>query len=987
MKIKRALPLFLAVLLLLSFHKAFGQISIRETPDLNLIYFGKLQEYIVPHMARCFENTLAFENRLFQNASKEKVTIFLSDFSDYGNAGATAVPRKYISMDLAPTNYVYETTPSNERMNWTINHEMVHVLMADQAAGSDRFYRSFFLGKVRETDDQPLSLFYSYLTNPRRLSPRWYHEGLAVFLETWLAGGLGRALGAYDEMVFRSMVQDRSRFYDLVGLESEGTTIDFQVGVNSYLYGARFVSYLAQEFGAEKLLSWARRTDGSRRYFADQFHQIFGRSISAEWNRWIEWEQGWQQANLDSIRKNPVTPYRPLVDRALGSVSRGFYHSQKRKLYMAVLYPGQVAHIAAMDVDSGALHKLCEVKGPTLYTVTSLAYDPEGECLYYTSDNARWRDLNRLDIKTGKSKRLMTDVRTGDLAFNRADKSLWGVRHFNGFSTLVRIPYPYTEWNQIYTFPYGSDIFDIDISPDGNLVTAALVEISGRQKLIQMEIPQLLQRQTSYTVLFDFENSLPQGFVFSPDGKYLYGSSYYSGVSNIYRYDLQKKDMDILSNCDSGLFQPVPFTSDSLIVMRYSGKGFVPVTMPIRTAEQVSAIKFLGNQIVEKNPVVKSWLLGSPKRVNIDSLTTHAGSYGPLHYLRLDSAYPIVEGYKNFPCLGYRFNFSDLAGLSAINVSALYTPDVNLPVQERMHLGLAFRYYQWQFHAAYNGADFYDLFGPTKTSRKGYAVQVDYDKSLIYDKPRTLDARFSVSHYGGLERLPDYQNVAATYSRLVSARAKLDYQYIRKSLGSVDDEKGIRWQALTTAVYVNDKIYPRLYSHLDYGMPLALDHSSIWIRSSAGYSFGDRNNPFVNFFFGGFGNNWVDHLQEKRYRESYSFPGVDLNHVGGKNYGKLMLEWNLPPIRFRHLGFTSIYLRWLRTALFASALTTNFDAKQGSAPLPRFGVRRTLFNLGTQLDFRIVTLSRFDSFISVGYAAAWEKNKMSKEFMVSLKIL
>src|SRR2546429_5380178 len=30
---------------------------------------------------------------------------------------------------------------------------------------------------------------------------------------------------------------------------------------------------------------------------------------------------------------------------------------------------------------------------------------------------------------------------------------------------------------------------------------------------------------------FDFGDSLPLDFVFSPDGKYVYGSSYYTGVS------------------------------------------------------------------------------------------------------------------------------------------------------------------------------------------------------------------------------------------------------------------------------------------------------------------------------------------------------------------------------------------------------------------------------------------------------------------------
>ena len=67
---------------------------------------------------------------------------------------------------------------------------------------------------------------------------------------------------------------------------------------------------------------------------------------------------------------------------------------------------------------------------------------------------------------------------------------------------------------------------------------------------------------------------------------------------------------------------------------------------------------------------------------------------------------------------------------------------------------------------------------------------------------------------------------------------------------------------------------------------------------SVGYSYGERNNPYANFYFGGFGNNWVDYLHEKRYREYYSFPGVELNWVGGTNYAKILLEWCLPQSDF-----------------------------------------------------------------------------------------
>ena len=162
-------------------------------------------------------------------------------------------------------------------------------------------------------------------------------------------------------------------------------------------------------------------------------------------------------------------------------------------------------------------------------------------------------------------------------------------------------------------------------------------------------------------------------------------------------------------------------------------------------------------------------------------------------------------------------------------------------------------------------------------------------------------------------------------------------------------------------------------------MALPLVHSSIWLRSSAGYSPGDRDEPFANFYFGGFGNNWVDHREEKRYREWYSFPGVELNEIGGTNYAKSMFEWNLPPIRFRRVGTPGFYLTWARPALFASGIVTNMDERPA---------RRVVSNVGAQVDFRLSMLSRLDLTLSLGYALAFEDGARARnEYMVSLKLL
>ena len=85
----------------------------------------------------------------------------------------------------------------------------------------------------------------------------------------------------------------------------------------------------------------------------------------------------------------------------------------------------------------------------------------------------------------------------------------------------------------------------------------------------------------------------------------------------------------------------------------------------------------------------------------------------------------------------------------------------------------------------------------------------------------------------------------------------------------------------------------------------ATDLGGIVIREAvtrAGVAPTDRDEPFSNFFLGGFGNNWVDRGETKRYREWYAFPGFELNELGGTNFVKAMVDWNLPPLRFRRLG-------------------------------------------------------------------------------------
>ena len=184
-----------------------------ETKDLDLLYFDPVQTYLTPYIARAYENALRFHEKTFQWKPWEPTTVLLKDFSDYANAGARASPNNTVLIDVAPLSVTMETFTPGERFFTITNHEMAHVAQMDVWNHEDAFWRHFLHGKVMPIQEHPESILYNYLATPRVNTPRWYLEGGAVFFETWMSGGLGRAQGGYDEMVWRAKVRDNDKFF------------------------------------------------------------------------------------------------------------------------------------------------------------------------------------------------------------------------------------------------------------------------------------------------------------------------------------------------------------------------------------------------------------------------------------------------------------------------------------------------------------------------------------------------------------------------------------------------------------------------------------------------------------------------------------------------------------------------------------------------------------------------------------------------------
>ena len=398
----RNLPV--ALLTLAGAAPAWADMRFIETEDVRVTYFEPTGEYLVPYATQCFVNALAAQHTRLDYKPDEKL--------DDPAAGLLR-PRQCDGDERAEEPGLHGNRASDAGVR-DVQPGRTDVHDCEPRAGSPgrpsiaRVRRTcgrrhWLGGKVTPTADHPESLLYNYLTTPRNTAPRWYHEGSAVFMETWLGGGLGRAQGGYDEMMFRAMVRDDAQFYDPLGLVSKGTEVDFQVGANAYLYGTRFMSYLAIEYGPEKLLDWWRRDDGSPRSYSDDFRRVFGLPLDQAWQDWIAWEHEFQRKNLASVREHPITPHRDLADIGLGAISRAICQRRRRDAVRSRALSGPRAaprvHLAARTVASPSSRR-CTVR----CRIALLRWPSiqSGQTLFYTTDNLDYRNLMALRPENGQ---------------------------------------------------------------------------------------------------------------------------------------------------------------------------------------------------------------------------------------------------------------------------------------------------------------------------------------------------------------------------------------------------------------------------------------------------------------------------------------------------------------------------------------------------------------------------------------------------------
>ncbi|MBO4624835.1 MAG: hypothetical protein J5646_05015 [Bacteroidales bacterium] len=967
-----------------------------KTDEARLVFFDKNLSRYIPHMVRMFQNGKALHGQIWTTDSvysPEAPLLLLTDWEDDGNGGVTPLPHTLIQIGMAPLNMSYYVNPSGERYRQLFCHEFTHVVMTDKFNRKDLGWRKFFGTKVSVDNTQPITALWSYLTVPRWYAPRWYHEGIACFMETWLGGGVGRSLGGYDEMYFRSIIAGGEPLFSVVGLETEGSTMDFQVGANAYLYGTRFVNYLTKEYGYENLISFYNRTADSRTFFGSQFKKVYGKSLRKVWNEWKEDEKKHEEENLAVVREYPLTETVPITKEPLGSISPLLYDPATGKAYAAMNAPGGFAHLTELDLNTGKRRKLTDLYGIQLYNPAFVALDRNGGRLIYTSNNAKMRGLEVYDLHKNKVVKKKKFQRINNIVYDDANDCLYGLFSNAGTQTIVKMDHDLENIEAIYAFPFGVSVLDVAISHDGQWLSMTRQGDNGEHTLLLFNTRELEQAIFEPRELLTWEDTNLGQFRFSLDDKYLIGSSYYTGVSNLWQINLETGEPEMLSNTDIGLFAPLEIAPGKLVAMEFERDGMRPVKLDRKVVTDANAIELYGQRAYENNveALEAVGLLKEPlPTIEFGDVYNNITPYNVFKEMHFAGAYPIISGFTDkkswnnvTPVLGYRFFFSDPVGLSTIKLAVGASPWSHNDWKNKFHADLEWKYYFWTLKAAWNHMDFYDLAGPMRSSRKGYMVSLAYDYSNSMVAPYTRSWGAALGAYGDMDALPLYQEVEVPIKSMQTASLYGKISKMRTSLGGVTKEQGYELGAQGYGYLAGGKFYPSVEATADFGVLLPIDrNNSFWLRTAGGHNFGDSESVFGNTYFGGFRNNRVDYRDAFQYRKSLAMPGAGIDAIKAHSYAKAMAELNLRPIRLNDFGALFCYPTWIQCSLFGAGLSA---WNPGEA-------HQMYYSAGVQLTTEIVIVNYLKTTLSLGYGhlfapEGFPGGRHGNEIMISLKLL
>ena len=826
-----------------------------ETPHFQ-IHFHQGEYALAQRAAQVAEAAHRRLAPLLGHEPEERCQVVIVDDSDDANGSATPTLYNVVRLNAPPPDSRSELNDFDDWVWLLLSHEYTHILHLDTIDGVPKLYDDAF-GK---------------LLAPNALQPRWFVEGLAVFEESRSSAG-GRVRSSWEDMQLRALALGGS-LLRLDELSSEPYA--WPRGEAFYLYGGRFLHYLAARFG-----------EGA---FAQISHDYGGRlvpyglNISAESATGESYPELYAQftASLtdeaqrqaEAIRAEGETvPERLTNDGENPNTPR--WRKDGRALYYA--FHGADALPEVRELLPGcATWENCARQRParlraiaTSFGLPALALAPDGALIVARPEifheYETYQDLWRVDPATGAETRLSWGLRAQEPDAGPDGAIVFTLREPGGHTAIALLPPGASTPLVLYRPPGFEPVGAPRLSSDGGRL-AFVEHRDGRWRVRVGE----LERQRDATLpagtlreraveaptaasLHDVRDASEDPGqqldpAFTADGRALVFSSDRTGVYNVYGvYNLAALpaaagDTVQLTNVVTGALQPAPSPDGrALAFLTYGPTGFDLARVPLTPRARTAPLPQLPGEAGPETRPVASF---TPTD---DAWPAHP--YSPVDTLARGYRLPLFAADARGAILGVQLGGYDVLGRHDYGVDAWWGFASKTP-------GFDAAYADHRFRADLSfGASRYveDVpYAPPGYAQSAWRTNVTASLPFTtLDHAQSFSVAYAMqylSRFGGFAMAPGERLELPPSGRIATVTAGYTFSSAKRFTRSISPEQGARFSVAATLSHpdVGSEFIYRLvtagasaYAAMPFaweGRPL---HHALAVRVSGGYGSGD----------------------------------------------------------------------------------------------------------------------------------------------------
>ena len=509
---------------------------------------------------------------LMKHEPSSKVHIVVTDDTDGANGSAQIVPRNIMRIFVTGTSSMSSLNDYEDWLYGLLLHEYTHILHIDTIHGLARLI-NVVLGKT---------------WSPNQIQPRWFIEGMATYYES-ARSSAGRIRNSIYDMYLRMAVL-QGKLLDMDQMSS--TTRYFPRGDVPYLYGSRFLDYLARRFGPDKLTQISHDYGGQPMPFAINrtAKRVLGHTFIELYEQFKVHLSRRYQIQRQTVERHGKTPFAEVTDYGEACGTPRFSRDGKELVFIDTDGRSQFK-VKVLDTATNELkHSF------VIYGGSGVDFTPDGLNLVYGA-SAVWRtvysfhDLYVRQRASGKVRRLTRGLRARDPTVSPDGARVAFTANDLGTMSLMQVPLDGGPATLLLRGEPGDQFFTPRWSPDGLTLAYSHWRKGGRRDIELLEVASGKVRRLTDDRALDMDPT------FSQDGRRVYFASDRSGIYNLYCHDLDDGRLLQVSNVLGGAFTPaISPAEDRAYFVSFSARGYDLASMALSRGQFTPAMPYVDDR-------------------------------------------------------------------------------------------------------------------------------------------------------------------------------------------------------------------------------------------------------------------------------------------------------------------------------------------------------------------------------------------------------